>query len=105
MFDILGRLAIDGIWAYWFSTSVNEEYVEFIEKMQQRVLHISDAIKRLIYNNPVLLLPIKDEQAIDIAMAILLLFTDLNNKQFVLSWLASMVEHADLAYSSGGYYP
>ena len=68
LFDLLGRLAMYGLWTMWSAAIADDE--EHKEKLVLQARYISDAVKSLISNNPVLSLPIKDEQAIDIFLAI-----------------------------------
>jgi hypothetical protein len=53
----------------------------------------------------VLLLPAKDDHAIDIFIAALLLAIDVNSRTFISSWLAEVIEHAKFSYESNGKYP
>jgi hypothetical protein len=52
-----------------------------------------------------LLLPAKDDQAIDIFIAVCLLATDGNNQGFIRSWLGEMLERARFSYKTHGEYP
>jgi hypothetical protein len=63
------------------------------------------AVKALISNNPVLLLPVKDDQAIDIFIATLLLALDANNHVDVRNWLAEILGRVSFAYQVHGHYP
>ncbi|MBW2605312.1 MAG: hypothetical protein JRE28_13540 [Deltaproteobacteria bacterium] len=105
MFDVLGRLAIGGIWAYWSTQRISKDEAEVLEKMWEEVQSISNAIKQLISNNPTLLLPIKDDQGIDIFIATLLLFIDSNNHNDIRKWLSELVERATFANKTNGQYP
>jgi len=50
-------------------------------------------------------LPIKDDQGIDISIAVLLLFIDSNNHNDIKKWLSELVKRADFAYKIHGQYP
>lgn len=71
LFDILGRLAIGGLWAFWQYQNFKDKGIADSSWHAMEVYSIS--IKKIIVNNPTLLLPFKDEQAIDISLALLLL--------------------------------
>jgi hypothetical protein len=56
-------------------------------------------------NNPILLLPIKDDQAIDISIALWLLVIDSNNHNDIRKWLSEIVDRSIFAYQVHGHYP
>lgn len=105
LFDVLGRLAIGGIWAYWNTQLVSEDETEILEQVWKKVRSFSVAIKRLISNNPTLFLPMKDDQGIDISIAVLLLFVDNNNHNDIKKWLSEIVERATFAHKIHSQYP
>jgi hypothetical protein len=103
MFDVLGRLALSGVWAY--SGSRNESDSAVSQSLLQVFQAISEAIKQLVLNNPTLLLPIKDEHAIDISIAVFVMMFDVNNHQFIREWLLEIVNRSSFAYKTHGQYP
>jgi hypothetical protein len=105
LFDVLGRLSVGGIWSYWSLQRVSEDETEILEQLWNDVRSISVAVKQLISNNPTLLLPIKDDHAIDITIAILLLSIDINNHNYVKTWLSELVLRATFAHQIHGQYP
>lgn len=105
LFDLLGRLGMDGIWAYWGSQRSPDEEKEAKERMLNEARMYASAIKALVSNNPALLLPIKDDQAIDISIAVLLLALDPDNRDDIKNWLSEILERAGFAYIVHGHYP
>ena len=105
LFDLLGRLATDGIWAYWATCRFTDEELEARQRGVQEVWMRMSAVKALISNNPALLLPAKDDQAIDIFIAVLLLALDEHNHDDVKKWLAEVLRRASFAYQVHGHYP
>lgn len=105
LFDLLGRLGTDGIWAYWSALRCSEEEHELRDASLKETRMYAASIKLLISNNPVLLLPIKDDQAIDVFIAASLLAVDPNNRDFVRSWFAELTERARFSYEANGKYP
>lgn len=105
LFDLLGRLGVDGIWAYWGAMRCQEDEAEAKHRMLDKVQMYADAVKSLINSNPALLLPAKDEHAIDICIAASLLMMIDDNRGFVRSWLAEMLERARFSYKTNGRYP
>jgi hypothetical protein len=105
LFDLLGRTATDGIWAYWGATRCPDGQAEQKDKMLDEMRMYASAVKCLVSNNPALLLPIKDDQAIDISIALSLLAIDPNNRQDIRNWLTEMLERAGFSYIVHGRYP
>lgn len=105
LFDLLGRLGIDGIWAYWGALRCSDEEKERREAGLSEAQMYAEAVKALISNNPALLLPAKDDQAIDIVIAASLLAIDGGNRGFITSWLGEMMDRASFSYRSNGKYP
>jgi hypothetical protein len=105
LFDLLGRTATDGIWAYWGAVRCSEEQAEQKEKMLDEMRMCASAVKGMVSNNPALLLPIKDDQAIDISIALSLLAIDANSRRDIKNWLTEMLERAGFAYVAHGHYP
>ncbi|MDP3873728.1 MAG: hypothetical protein Q8Q80_13800 [Methyloversatilis sp.] len=105
LFDLLGRLGVDALWAYWGIQQCSEDDSAAREQMRDETLTYLQAIKALVNNNPVLLLPLKDEQAIDISIALLALIIDSSNRNFILSWLDEMLARAKFSYEAHSRYP
>lgn len=105
LFDLLGRLGIDGIWAYWGALRCSDEEKDRREAGLREAQMYAEAVKALISNNPALLLPAKDDQAIDILIAASLLMIDGGNRGFITSWLGEMVDRASFCYRFNGKYP
>ena len=104
LFDLLGRVGAEGLWAYWGAQRHAEEEGLKEAGLRETQRYV-DAMKGLISNNHALLLPTKDGQAIDILIATLLLATDGNNYAFITSWLGEMLERARFSYVVNGKYP
>jgi hypothetical protein len=105
MFDLLGRLATQGHWAFWNAYLCPD--LEADTKLQwigKGQLYIS-SIKALIINNPALFLPVKDDHAIDIFIAVFLLALDEKNHGEIKNWLAEITKRASFAYAVHGRYP
>ena len=102
LFDVLGRLATAGIWSYWYAI---DEHKEKQMVYEQKCHTIAQSLKLLIGKNPTLLLPFKDEQAIDISLALLFLSLMIENESSMKNWLTMLVERAIFAYKCHGHYP
>ena len=101
LFDVLGRLALGGLWIHW----LDENEVEVNEFLRSEIQSYSFAVERLILNNPILLLPIKDDQAIDISIAMLLLTLNKDSHNFIREWFSEIVARTDFAHHMCRQYP
>jgi hypothetical protein len=105
LFDLLGRLALDGIWAYWGSQQCSADEAEQKGKMLDEARMYASSVKAFVSNNPALLLPVKDDQSIDISIAASLLALDSGNRDDIRNWLSAILERAGFAYMVHGHYP
>jgi hypothetical protein len=88
MFDVLGRLALLGIWENWVSRRGNNDVEALAKKVHGRV----ELGIKLIWNNPTLLLPAIDLQATDIALFMLLWAFDGGVTDGFYQWLDAMTQ-------------
>lgn len=111
LFDVLGRLSVKG---HWILDSLSKNYSENppvdVENKEQerlciRLKEITKTINLLVINNPTLLSPQKDSQAIDIGLALSLLSNNSEFDEFVGFWLSEMVNRCIFSFASNGMYP
>lgn len=111
LFDMLGRLSVKG---HWVLDSLTKSYAENLptdgeneeqENLRLRLTEITRSISLLAVNNPILLSPYKDSQAIDIGLALTLLSNDSDFDEFVQSWLTEMSNMCMFSFESNGMYP
>lgn len=105
LFDVLGRLGTMGLWARWTADQCSPEQAAVREKMLGDVRGTCHVLRQMIENNPVLLLPAKDEQAIDVMISLTLLTLDRDHRAFIETWLSEMLGRAVFAYQTHGAYP
>tara|TARA_R110002095_G_scaffold55764_4_gene48027 strand:+ start:7005 stop:8711 length:1707 start_codon:yes stop_codon:yes gene_type:complete len=105
MFDILGRLSLTGLWASWFIQHLPQEDVELCQKARHELRQYQDAVKQLINNNPILLTPYKDDQAIDITIAFCFLALSQENDKYIHDWLLTLVERIGFNFRTHSHYP
>ncbi|SHN50597.1 hypothetical protein [Desulfitobacterium chlororespirans] len=101
LFDILGRVALGGIWVCWNIALIGKNYPE----MKRLLVICLSSIRQLIRNNPTLFLPTKDDQAIDISLAVLLLSVSKRNVDYIVEWLSEIADRAEFAYLTYQQYP
>lgn len=102
--EILGRIAMRGLWLAW--TKSQGVLPEPLETTEDDPLHvIAMQLFGLIDNNPALQSPISDEQAVDIALALMLLGVHGGLEKAIGSWLDVLVDRTYAAYRTHGAYP
>jgi hypothetical protein len=104
LFDLLSRVAMKGLWGVWLCQRSDQEDEESAKHYARITTECASAIKSLISNNPVLLLPRKDDQAIDIWLAVTLLAMS-HSLDDIRGWLTEMLKRASFAYRTHGLYP
>lgn len=107
LFDVLSRMALSGLWLHWTITmrvagSDDDELETALLEKRAKVL---EAIKATVNNNHTLLLPVTDDQAIDICLAMQCLATEEQNEPFVRSWIRATARKAQNALRMNGPYP
>jgi hypothetical protein len=102
--EIMGRIAMRGLWLAW--AKGQGAVPEPLQTADDDPLHtITMQLFSLIDNNPALQSPISDEQAIDIALALMLLGVHGGFSQAISSWLEALIERIYFAYRTHGAYP
>lgn len=111
LFDVLGRLSVKG---HWTLDSLSQSYAESPPtdgesdeqtRLRTRLREITRSINLLVINNPILLSPYKDSQAIDIGLALTLLSNNSDLDKFSQSWLSEIVNMCIFSYKSNEMYP
>ena len=105
LFDLLGRLSLQGIWASFFANQAPHAQNDTQNNITGLVEKYDLAVKQLITNNPILLSPIKDDQVIDITLAVSFLLLDIKNRGFVSNWLQGLISSSIFSFKTHGYYP
>ncbi|OBT05503.1 hypothetical protein A9267_16785 [Shewanella sp. UCD-FRSSP16_17] len=105
LFDVLGRLALGGSWAYWYLAQTSEEDAQAFEYFSNKVSEYQESIKKLIVNNPTLFTIHKDEQAIDLVLAIW--FLSLNKVHWgdIHAWLVNITQNTSQMLRQHDKYP
>lgn len=105
LFDLIGRVGVAGLWAFWRATRVAQDQAEERAQLLEAARRLGHAARVMIANNPTLLLPSTDNQAIDVAIVLLLLALDENNVGDMKSWLREILQRAAFALRTHGRYP
>ena len=105
LFDVLGRLAMGGIFANWKLESIPSENNELITLINNELKIYTFSIRQLIENNPMLLSPYRDNQAIDIALAMWFLCLDHGSHKFLHNWLIEVLHRVRFNFATNSNYP
>lgn len=105
LFDVLGRLALSGCWSYWYLEQLSEDNDESARFFAEAVANYQETIKKLIVNNPILFTPYKDDQAIDLVLALWFLSLDPKHWRDINSWLVNMTREVFQMFRIHDKYP
>jgi hypothetical protein len=103
LFDILGRIALTGLWVHWLIEQDRDAARK--AAAQERMVRLTTMSYQLINNNRALFLPIMDQQAIEIALFLILVGTVNGNKIDAAAWLHQMAESLAFTVQTHGRYP
>jgi hypothetical protein len=102
LFDYLGRIAMLGHWFIWAVTlnggAINGTSQTLLDSLVKSGM-------QLINSNPALFLPIQDEQAIEIALFLMLAAHTSDARGDIHAWLSETVRRLDVAVRTHGKYP
>ena len=102
--ELMGRIAMRGLWLAW--TKGQGVVPVPLDTAEDDPLHnITMQLFSLIDNNPALQSPISDDQAIDMALALMLLGVHGGLSQAISSWLDVLIDRMYFAYRTHGAYP
>ncbi|MFN4281593.1 MAG: chemotaxis protein [Alphaproteobacteria bacterium] len=102
LFDILGRIALTGLWQLW---QVRRETEDVQTKVRLQLSELSALGFKLISNNSALFLPARDQQAIEIALFLLFVARVGGNADDAHAWLLEITRRLRLSVISHGQYP
>ncbi|WP_020586812.1 hypothetical protein [Desulfobacter curvatus] len=107
LFDVLGRLALSGCWSYWYlgKRKISADNDESTRFFTEAVASCQETIKKLVVNNPILFTPYKDDQAIDLVLALWFLSLDPKHWQDINSWLVNMTHQVFQMFRLHDKYP
>ena len=104
LFDVIGRLSLLGIWTHWLGQNFTDDVRER-EACVASAYQLANDLTSIISDNPHLLLPRCDEQAIDIWLGLTLLMLVPGTRDAQLDWLREMVRRAQFTFKTNGPYP
>lgn len=107
LFDVIGRISLFGIWVDWAFDRMyrNSADQNIIEDASRTHGEISEALKKLIINNPLLFHPYKDDQAIDIGLTAFYWLKNNENDGDLEGWLSGITRTILGAFTHNKRYP
>lgn len=103
LFDVVGRVAMSGLWALWQAERSDDQQLQD-RAVAWAQLH-GRAVVSIINENPALHLPLKDDQAIDIFLAMYLEYSLCNGPGNIVNWASTITQMASHALRAGSLYP
>jgi hypothetical protein len=103
LFDVLGRIGLTGLWVYWLIE--RDPDAKRRSDARDQVARLAAMGYQLIDNNRALFLPLQDQQAIEIALFLVLVGEINGNRNDARVWLHEMVERLALTVRTHGRYP
>ncbi len=104
LFELLGRMAIKGIWTNFLGNINKDQNPELSKKFHTDTTKMLDNICDLIINNPTLNSPFKDDQMIEIALVMYLACQTNSVKRFQ-PWIYNLAENITIALVNNSKYP
>lgn len=101
LFDLIGRIALRGIWQLWAAD--HSDAIGASDRRHRARKYVQTGFE-LILNNPALTSPLCDQQAIDIALFLLLAAFSGDAQDSISSWLHEMTVRLNFAFRLDGKY-
>lgn len=119
LFDLVGRLALRGLWLVWQLSPATgpvvlaNDYLNTLPTLisdttratVNQIDRLIDAMMAIVSNNRALLSPIGDWQAIDIGLAFTLLACRPGAHGAIDQWAEELAKHSMFAFKTHGCYP
>ncbi|NRP89051.1 hypothetical protein GFPCMMHI_04976 [Ensifer adhaerens] len=102
LFEVLGRVSIHGLWLLWLRGVVED--IEGARQVEQEVQKVLSLIVTIIDKNRTLEAPLRDDHAIEIALASLFLLR-CGAADYLAAWLRNIMRLSIFSYRSSGAYP
>jgi len=105
LFDMVGRIALRGLWLVWLANDFAKAPQLVADEQAEAIDQLALQLIALIRNNPALLTPIADWQAIDIGLAMTFFAVRKPFHDAIGQWADSLSDKAWFAYRTHGAYP
>lgn len=98
LFDVLGRIAMAGLWLGWTVERSGQEASGPMKVILAKAME-------LVQNNPALSHPLRDDHAIDLNLILLLSLQSGELQDEVGSWFSRIIDNIDFSYRGERNYP
>jgi hypothetical protein len=105
LFEVLGRMAMRGLWDLWLKDGASQLPERRDNWNCPKATELAQQIVHLIRSNPILLTPIADEQAVDIAVTILFLTMMDDWEAAARNYAEGLIHRITYAYATHNRYP
>lgn len=102
LFDVLGRVAMTGLWLKWLSDNLKDIDQDATSKMLAQYFDVGMSV---IESNGALRLPVSDDLTTDIALFLVLCLYSSADGSRLTRWLQAMVENYEFTILYEGRYP
>lgn len=103
LFDVLGRIALTGLWYHFFEQRSSDAATKATAAAQCKLF--AQAGLRLIENNPALALPLQDIHSIEVSLMLLLVGSTGEALPAARDWLHEMAKEFIFTVRTHGRYP
>jgi len=105
LFEILGRIALRGLWLLWLNAGDAKLPDVRADWQNEEASELALQIMRLIRNNQILLSPIADSQSIDISLALMFLTMQERWQPGAANYAGNLVQRTAFAFRTHNKYP
>jgi len=105
LFEILGRLALRGLWMLWLNAGDANLPDVRADWRSEPANELAQQIVLLIRNNPILLTPIADSQSIDISLVLVFLTMMEPWQPAAANFAESLIQRTTFAFRTHNKYP
>ena len=106
LFEMLGRIAVRGLWLVWGERGSSPfPTARLGRSWDPRIDQIAEGICRLVASNPALLMPVSDDQVIDLTLAFMFLAAQGGSSDPLRSWVREIAHRARYAFRTHKAYP
>ncbi|WP_420429596.1 hypothetical protein [Kordiimonas sp.] len=106
LFDVLGRIALCGIWNDWLRHVARIQGLEEQERECSLLFHQArEILAQAINNNPTLLQPTKDDHNTEISLAVMLLGRESGYSEYIKEWIKEITRRSIFSYETRGQFP
>lgn len=104
LFETVGRVAIGGLWQLWMASPTGDA-PRLVHAPPAEAEELAHRLAAMITANPVLLTPVADDQAIDIALALMFLASVPATRIPAVNWTRQLTGATRMAYRHHLRYP